>query len=349
MRFLGDGIEAGALRVRLANGSAERVVLPESEVFEDRTPRLADLDGDGRTEIITIRASHAPRRIGGGLWRARRTDRRAWRHTLYRAIQPLAEHCRYRRFSRAWRPQIAFVETPHIGGTLKLARFDGAGLQVVASQSGFSNHEIRAREQRLSAVADFDGDGAMDLSGARCAAPAAFGRAFVPEPSRLAVLDPAGGVGAWCGRLMRFWSSGRMERSCNHLVDLIAPILQPVAKWRHGCFRQSPYGPGAQKRAQLALHSTGTDVYQMLKNCAAKCTRRSKSGRGTMETIHHYIAGSLTEGSAAGHQPVFNPATGETPSQVVLGDASDVQAAVDAAKAALPGWAGTPTAPLAHA
>lgn len=62
-----------------------------------------------------------------------------------------------------------------------------------------------------------------------------------------------------------------------------------------------------------------------------------------METIHHYIAGALTEGSAAGYQPVFNPATGETPSQVVLGDVSDVQAAVDAAKAALPVWAKTPT------
>jgi malonate-semialdehyde dehydrogenase (acetylating) / methylmalonate-semialdehyde dehydrogenase len=62
-----------------------------------------------------------------------------------------------------------------------------------------------------------------------------------------------------------------------------------------------------------------------------------------METIQHYIAGSLTEGSAAGHQPVFNPATGETPSQVVLGDAADVQAAVDAAKAALPAWVKTPT------
>ena len=62
-----------------------------------------------------------------------------------------------------------------------------------------------------------------------------------------------------------------------------------------------------------------------------------------METISHYIAGSQTEGSAADHQPVFNPATGEMPSQVVLGDASDVQAAVDAAKAALPDWAATPT------
>ncbi|MEO0382824.1 MAG: CoA-acylating methylmalonate-semialdehyde dehydrogenase [Pseudomonadota bacterium] len=62
-----------------------------------------------------------------------------------------------------------------------------------------------------------------------------------------------------------------------------------------------------------------------------------------METIHHFIAGALTEGSAAGHQPVFNPATGETPSQVVLGDSSDVQAAVDAANAALTAWAKTPT------
>jgi malonate-semialdehyde dehydrogenase (acetylating)/methylmalonate-semialdehyde dehydrogenase len=62
-----------------------------------------------------------------------------------------------------------------------------------------------------------------------------------------------------------------------------------------------------------------------------------------METIHHYIAGARTEGSASNHQPVFNPATGETPRQVVLGDAADVQAAVDAAKAAFPTWSGMPT------
>ncbi|MFK7792683.1 MAG: CoA-acylating methylmalonate-semialdehyde dehydrogenase [Devosiaceae bacterium] len=62
-----------------------------------------------------------------------------------------------------------------------------------------------------------------------------------------------------------------------------------------------------------------------------------------METIQHFVAGALTEGSAAGYQPVFNPATGETPSQVVLGDARDVQAAVDAASSALTSWATTPT------
>ncbi len=61
-----------------------------------------------------------------------------------------------------------------------------------------------------------------------------------------------------------------------------------------------------------------------------------------MDTIEHYIAGTTTSGSAGNYQPVFNPATGETPSQVVLGDASDVETAVATAKAALPDWAATP-------
>ncbi|MEM1284489.1 MAG: CoA-acylating methylmalonate-semialdehyde dehydrogenase [Pseudomonadota bacterium] len=62
-----------------------------------------------------------------------------------------------------------------------------------------------------------------------------------------------------------------------------------------------------------------------------------------MDTISHYIQGSQTNGSADGYQPVFNPATGETPRQVALGGAADIQAAVDAAKAAFPSWSTTPS------
>ncbi|MEM6712468.1 MAG: CoA-acylating methylmalonate-semialdehyde dehydrogenase [Pseudomonadota bacterium] len=62
-----------------------------------------------------------------------------------------------------------------------------------------------------------------------------------------------------------------------------------------------------------------------------------------MDTIHHFINGHLTEGASGDQQPVFNPATGETPKQVMLGSPTDLQAAVEAAKAALPGWAATPT------
>ena len=59
---LGDAIEAAALEVRLADGSVETFILPRNEVFEDITPRIADLDGDGLNEVITIVASQS----GGG-------------------------------------------------------------------------------------------------------------------------------------------------------------------------------------------------------------------------------------------------------------------------------------------
>ena len=59
---LGDAIEAAALEVRLADGSVETFIFPRNEVFEDITPRIADLDGDGLNEVITIVASQS----GGG-------------------------------------------------------------------------------------------------------------------------------------------------------------------------------------------------------------------------------------------------------------------------------------------
>lgn len=62
-----------------------------------------------------------------------------------------------------------------------------------------------------------------------------------------------------------------------------------------------------------------------------------------METISHFINGSPTEGAAEGYQPVFNPATGETPSQVVLGGQADINTAVEIAKAAAPQWGTTPS------
>ncbi|MEM7022037.1 MAG: hypothetical protein AAF637_05525, partial [Pseudomonadota bacterium] len=55
-------------------------------------------------------------------------------------------------------------QTPHIGGTLQVHAFIDGDLEPVGTLAGFSNHQIGARELRLSAVADVDGDGAMDLA-----------------------------------------------------------------------------------------------------------------------------------------------------------------------------------------
>lgn len=161
--ILGDAIEAGGLRVELASGAQTTLSLPDDQVFEDRTPRLADLDGDGRTEIITIRSST---RLGGsvavyGVRGEALVELGATpyigRSNRWLNIAGIAD------FTGQGGLQVAFVETPHIGGTLKLAAFHGNAMQVVAQIGGFSNHGIRSREQRLSAVADVDGDGLMDL------------------------------------------------------------------------------------------------------------------------------------------------------------------------------------------
>ncbi|KND55068.1 Methylmalonate-semialdehyde dehydrogenase [Candidatus Paraburkholderia kirkii] len=58
--------------------------------------------------------------------------------------------------------------------------------------------------------------------------------------------------------------------------------------------------------------------------------------------VVHYIHGQRTSGSATRTQPVFNPATGERPRKLVLGEVADVDAAVASAKEAFPAWRDTP-------
>jgi malonate-semialdehyde dehydrogenase (acetylating)/methylmalonate-semialdehyde dehydrogenase len=57
-----------------------------------------------------------------------------------------------------------------------------------------------------------------------------------------------------------------------------------------------------------------------------------------MPTIEHWIGGSTSSGSSTRRAPVYNPATGQQQREVVLAEPADVDAAVAAAKAALPGW-----------
>ena len=56
---LGDAIEHGTLVLETDAGRTVRVILPESRVFEDIEPRLADLDGDGNPEVIVAESDAA--------------------------------------------------------------------------------------------------------------------------------------------------------------------------------------------------------------------------------------------------------------------------------------------------
>lgn len=160
---LGDAVEASALRVQTADGAHLTYDLPANMVFEDRTPRIADLDGDGRNEVITIRSSTSE---GGGLaiygLREGRLAEVAANDFIGLAnrwlnIAAIAD------VTGDGRKDIADVRTPHIGGMLRLFRYD-RDLTLISEIDGFSNHAIGAHEQRLSAVADIDGDGDMEIA-----------------------------------------------------------------------------------------------------------------------------------------------------------------------------------------
>ncbi len=59
-----------------------------------------------------------------------------------------------------------------------------------------------------------------------------------------------------------------------------------------------------------------------------------------MSLIRHYINGAEA-GDAVRTLPVYNPATGEQQHEVICASVSDVESAIAAAKAALPGWRAT--------
>jgi len=160
---LGDAIEAGGLLVRLKDGGERRLLLPEDQVFEDLQPRLADLDRDGRDEILVVRSS-----LGAGAVL-----------TAYGLVDDeirlIAEGPKHLPVHRWLNPigaadfdgdgviEVAYVETPHIGGVLRIVSLQNGALVQEASWPGVSNHLIGSRELGLSAVLDFDEDGLPEI------------------------------------------------------------------------------------------------------------------------------------------------------------------------------------------
>ncbi len=160
---LGDAIEAGGLRVRLRDGGELDYRLPADSVFEALRPWVLDLDGDGRDEIVVVRsyldagAALAVYGIRDGeiVWLAE-TDPIG---RPYRWLNPAGVGD----FDGDGGLELAYVETPHIGGILHILSFDGGRWHREGSLPGFSNHAMGSRALGLAAVRDLDGDGAEDL------------------------------------------------------------------------------------------------------------------------------------------------------------------------------------------
>ncbi len=162
--ILGDAIEAGRLAVEKTNGEIVRFDLDPQTVFEDRYPRLKDLDGDGKIEIVTIKASLSQGAgvtiygLENGAIVERATTGYHGRANRWLNIAGIAN------FTGGEGQQVAFVRTPHIGGHLYFYSYDNGKFEEIDKISGFSNHVIGSREMRLSAIADMDGNGFVDVA-----------------------------------------------------------------------------------------------------------------------------------------------------------------------------------------
>lgn len=164
---LGSPVHAGSLHVLVAgvSGSMQELQyqLPLQRVFEDRVPRLADLDGDGRDEIILVESdllrgsavvvfgvarATAPAGAGAAAVRLAEIARSPPTGSSFRWLNPIG----VADFDGDGRPDIASVSTPHIGGVLTLYRFAAPQLLPFATRVDVSNHRMGEVEQQLALV-----------------------------------------------------------------------------------------------------------------------------------------------------------------------------------------------------
>ncbi len=138
-RVMGDGVEGGGLVV-VADRVFYELTLAENYVFEDIRPRLYDVDQDGELEIITIRTEITQ---GAGI-------------VVYKIIDNQLEEYAYVPeigLSSRWLNivtindldqdgvvELVWIQTPHIGGILKVAKIAAGELNVSYETSQYSNH-----------------------------------------------------------------------------------------------------------------------------------------------------------------------------------------------------------------
>ncbi|GGH45651.1 VCBS repeat-containing protein [Frigidibacter albus] len=134
---LGDDLEWGALLLTL-DGQQRRFTLPDALVFEDTAPRLADLDGDGAPEVIVVE-SHAAQGARLAVWGpGGRIAATPFIGTRFRWLALLGAAD----LDGDGRVEIAYVETPHLGRTLRLVRLEGDRLVPLADLPGLTNHRF---------------------------------------------------------------------------------------------------------------------------------------------------------------------------------------------------------------
>ncbi len=139
---LGDAIEHGALELTLHDGSRRVIRLPQERVFEDTEPRLADVDGDGRPEVIVVEA-HLDQGARLSVYTAQGLlAATPYIGTANRWLAPVAAAD----LDGDGAVELAYIDRPHLARTLRIWRFTGGALREIAALDGLTNHRIGERD-----------------------------------------------------------------------------------------------------------------------------------------------------------------------------------------------------------
>lgn len=159
-RALGSPVHAASLHVQPGTaagaGSVLALRLPLHRVYEDRVPRIVDLDRDGRDEIVLIEAdalrgaSLVVLGIDQGAEGPAIVERArsAFVGSPFRWLNPVG----VADFDADGRLDLAMVRTPHIGGELQLLHYRPPALVPYARAMDVSNHRMGALEQSLAVI-----------------------------------------------------------------------------------------------------------------------------------------------------------------------------------------------------
>ena len=162
---LGSRTHAGSVHVLAAtpSGSQQEIIyhLPINRVFEDLTLRLADLDQDGRDEIIVIE-SDALR--GASLVVLGLEDTQNGKNLKEKARSPPAgstfrwlNPVGVADFDGDGKQDVSAVITPHVGGVLMLYHYRPPQLVPYAKALDTSNHLMGSPEQKLAVIVQLPG------------------------------------------------------------------------------------------------------------------------------------------------------------------------------------------------
>lgn len=157
-----EAAQAPSTEPRRIGANRTRIEAGPNAVFEDREPRLVDLDGDGTAEILVVRSD---RDKGSSLAIVARRDG-GWRIVAetpptgepFRWLNPIAPLA-----AGAPKGTFALVRRPHLDGILELWRWTGGAPELLAAKPGYANHAFGSPAQGLAA-SFASGDGTARLA-----------------------------------------------------------------------------------------------------------------------------------------------------------------------------------------